>query len=129
MQNLYGCICSALNAYALFSANFPRIGQFDALGYIRFLRKAPCCICDLNSNMRLRLYPLEYFPPGRNSGHMAAYRFKVLGDMLYKRLQAASESIISSSCILTPTICANLTAKFFTNSPLDSTSAMALTSA
>ncbi len=106
-----------------------RIGQFDALGYIRFLRKAPCCICDLNSSMRLRLYPLEYFPPGHNSGHIAAYRFKVLGDMLYKRLQAASESIISSSCILTPTICANLTAKFFANSPLDSTSAMALTSA
>ena len=129
MQNLYGCICSALNAYALFSAYFPRIGQFDALGDIRFLRKAPCCICDLNSNMRLRLYPLEYFPPGRNSGHIAAYRFKVFGDILYKRRQAVSESIISSSCIFTPTICANLAAKFFTNSPLDSTSAMALTSA
>ncbi len=129
MQNLYGCICSALNAYALFSVYFPRIGQFDALGYIRFLRKAPCCICDLNSNMRLRLYPLEYFPPGRNSGHIAAYRFKVFGDILYKRRQAVSESIISSSCIFTPTICANLTAKFFTNSPLDSTSARALTSA
>ena len=28
MQNLYGCICSALNAYALFSVYFPRIGQF-----------------------------------------------------------------------------------------------------
>lgn len=129
MQNLYGCICSALNAYALFSVYFPRIGQFDALGYIRFLRKAPCCSCDLNSNMRLRLYPLEYFPPGRNSGHIAAYRFKVFGDILYNRRQAVSESIISSSCIFTPTICANLTAKFFTNSPLDSTSAMALTSA
>ena len=129
MQNLYGCISSALNAYALFSAYFPRIGQFDTLGYIRFLRKAPCCICDLNSNMRLRLYPLEYFPPGRNSGHIAAYRFKVFGDILYKRRQAVSEFIISSSCIFTPTICANLTAKFFTNSPLDSTSAMALTSA
>ncbi len=130
MQNLYGCICSALNAYALFSVYFPRIGQFDALGYIRFLRKAPCCSCDLNSNMRLRLYPLEYFPPGRNSGHIAAYRFKVFGDILYNRRQALSESIISSSCIFPPpTICANLTAKFFTNSPLDSTSAMALTSA
>ena len=119
MQNLWVNFCSALNAYVLFSAYFSRMGQFDAFGYIRFLRKAPCCICDLNSNMRLRLYPLEYFPPGRNSGHMATYRFKVLGDMLYKRLQAASESIISSSCILTPTICANLTAKFFANSPLE----------
>ena len=28
MQNLYGCICIALNAYALFSAYFSRIGQF-----------------------------------------------------------------------------------------------------
>ena len=130
MQNLYGCICSALNAYELFSAYFSRMGQFDAFGYIRFLRKAPYCICDLNSNMRLRLYPLEYFPPGRNSGHIAAYRFKVFGDILYNRRQALSESIISSSCIFPPpTICANLTAKFFTNSPLDSTSAMALTSA